>query len=166
MTMATVADWPIEEDVHYPPPNDIPDLVAGDVSLRLREIQPALPDARWAAALLFDIIDELSGETAGYIHLRLADLPELIYHGGHIRYGVLEAYRGRRYAAKALHMLLPIARRCGMNILWITCEPDNKASRQTIELAGGQLEEIRAIAESSSMYQQGRRLSCRYWISL
>ena len=87
-------------------------------------------------------------------------------YGGHIGYGVLPRYRGHRYAARACKLLFPLARRHGLNPLWITCNPDNIASRRTCELAGGKLVEIVDLPEDIDMYQAGERQKCRYRFDL
>ena len=38
-----------------------------------------------------------------------------------------------------MRLLLPLARRHGLQTVWITCNPDNWASRRTCELAGAEL---------------------------
>jgi len=62
--------------------------------------------------------------------------------------------------------LLEIARRHGMTIVWITCNPENVASRRTCELVGGELVEIVDLPSDSDMYQEGERQKCRYRIRL
>ena len=49
-----------------------------------------------------------------------------------------------------------------MTELWVTCNPDNIASRRTCELAGGVLVEIVDLPEDIDMYQEGERRKCRY----
>jgi tagatose 1,6-diphosphate aldolase len=63
-------------------------------------------------------------------------------------------------------LLLPLARRHGLEILWITCDPDNIASRRTCELAGLELVEIVDVPEHMDMYQRGERRKCRYRLYL
>jgi tagatose 1,6-diphosphate aldolase len=49
---------------------------------------------------------------------------------------VLPVFRGHHYAERATRLLLPLARAHGMSELWITCSPNNPASRRTIERLG------------------------------
>lgn len=56
----------------------------------------------------------------------------------------------------------PLARHHEMTELWVTCNPDNIASRRTCELAGGVLVEIVDLPEDIDMYQEGERRKCRY----
>jgi tagatose 1,6-diphosphate aldolase len=59
-------------------------------------------------------------------------------------------------------LLLPLARSHGLMTIWITCNPDNFASRRTCELAGATLVEIVDLPEDNDMYQRGERQKCRY----
>jgi tagatose 1,6-diphosphate aldolase len=87
-------------------------------------------------------------------------------YGGHLAYGVHTDFRGHHYASRACRLLLPLAKRHGMSELWITCNPDNLASRRTCELAGGIFIEIVGLPEDIDMYQEGERQKCRYRIDL
>lgn len=49
-----------------------------------------------------------------------------------------------------------------MSELWITCNPDNRASRRTCELAGAALMEIVDLPSNSDMYLEGDRQKYRY----
>jgi len=53
-----------------------------------------------------------------------------------------------------------------LNPLWITCNPDNLASRKTCEIAGGVMMEIVDLPEHNIMYKQGERQKCRYRFDL
>jgi len=53
-----------------------------------------------------------------------------------------------------------------MTEFWITCNPDNAASRRTCELAGAVLVEIVDLPEDIDMYQEGERQKCRYRLEL
>jgi predicted acetyltransferase len=50
--------------------------------------------------------------------------------------------------------------------VWITCDPDNIASRKTCELAGARLVEIVDLPEDTDMYREGMRQKCRYRIDV
>ena len=55
---------------------------------------------------------------------------------GNIGYCIKPAHRGHHYAALACFLLADIALARGMDYLTITCDPDNAASRRTIEFLG------------------------------
>ncbi len=105
-------------------------------------------------------------EKIGNIDLRVGDTERLRMYGGHLAYGVNPDFRGHHYAARACRLLLPLARQHGMTELWITCNPDNVASRRTCELAGAIFVEIVDLPEDIDMYQEGERQKCRYRIDL
>jgi len=77
--------------------------------------------------------------------------------GGHIGYSVRPSQRGTGTATWALRAALPIARDLGLERVLLTCEPNNEASRKSIERNGG-------IFESTKETTLG--VKQRYWISL
>ncbi len=142
-------------------------LIDGDLELVLAEQTPADPSWNWAPAYAFRM--RLPGvEEAGSINLRIGEQEALVHYGGHIGYGVHPEHRGHHYAARAVRLLLPLARRHGLQTVWITCNPDNWASRRTCEprrtceLAGAALVEIVDLPADNDMYQRGERRKCRY----
>jgi len=101
---------------------------------------------------------------AGGIGLRIGDTPELRLFSGHIGYHVYPPARGRRYAERAVRLLLPLAKRHRVNPLWITVNPDNIASRRTCERVGATLVETISIPSTHEFYTRGERDKCRYRI--
>lgn len=102
----------------------------------------------------------------GRIDLRIGDTERIQLYLGHIGYRVFSAYRGNRYAARACRLLLPLARAHGINELWITCNPDNLASRRTCELIGAELIEVVDVPEGTDFYRAGELQKCRYLLDL
>lgn len=101
----------------------------------------------------------------GGISARIGYTDHLVKYAGQIGYGVDEAYRGHRYAAKGCALIKPIFRAHGMDVIWITNNPDNWASRRTCEILGCELVEIIDLPPDNDMYQYGERQKCRYrWI--
>jgi predicted acetyltransferase len=107
-----------------------------------------------------------SGEEVGRISLRIGSSPHILFYAGHVGYGVHHRHRGHHYAARACRLLMPLARAHGFRRLWITCNPDNTASRRTCELAGARFVEIVDLPEDSDMYLHGERQKCRYRLDL
>jgi predicted acetyltransferase len=103
---------------------------------------------------------------AGGIGLRISNSLETQMYSGHIGYHVYPPARGRHYAERACRLLLPLARRHHINPIWITCNPDNYASRRTCERLGGKLIEIVPIPIGHTLYQRGETEKCRYRIDL
>jgi tagatose 1,6-diphosphate aldolase len=99
---------------------------------------------------------------AGGINLRIGRTTNLELYLGHIGYNVFPPARGRHYARRAVRMLLPLARRHALSPLWITCNPDNVASRRTCEGAGGVLVETVPLPADHFLYARGERAKCRY----
>lgn len=138
------------------------ELTDGVVRLQLVETRPADPARGWVPCYIFHIHTEQSGERAGEIHLRIGNTDHLRLYGGHIAYGVRPEYRGRRFAARAIRLILPLALHHDLSELWITCNPDNFASRRTCESAGAEFVEIVDLPPETDMYQEGERQKCRY----
>ncbi len=141
-------------------------LVDGDLELVLVEKRQGNPWLSRVPAYKFRMRLAGSRQTVGHIDLRVGDLPHLVLYGGHIGYGVDLPYRGHHYAARSVRLLLPLARAHGMKTVWITCNPENVASRRTCELAGAQFVEIVDLPPGSDMYRAGERQKCRYRIDL
>jgi predicted acetyltransferase len=114
----------------------------------------------------FKMTRAADGQEMGRIDLRIGNPPVIVMYAGHIGYGVFADFRGQHYAARSVKLLLPLARKHDLNPLWITCNPDNFASRRTCELAGGRMIEIVDLPEDNEMYQRGERQKCRYRIDL
>lgn len=117
-------------------------------------------------AYRFNLIGQESDQAIGRINLRIGNTHDIVMYNGHIGYAVNAEHRGHRFAARACRLLFPLARRHGLKILWITCDPANSASRRTCEIVGGTLVEIVDLPEDSEMYQEGERQKCRYRIEL
>ena len=138
----------------------------GDLALVLESEQPGDPARGYVPTYVFQMVRLPSGEEVGHISLRIGSSPHILFYAGHLGYGVHREHRGHHYAARACRLLLPLARAHGIRSLWITCNPDNTASRRTCELAGARFVEIVDLPEDSDMYQRGERQKCRYRLDL
>lgn len=136
------------------------ELVDGELCLVVEDLFPGDGLAGWAPAYRFAIM--LRGQKAGDIELRLGTSEWIRRFAGHVAYSVDQPYRGNRFAARALRLLLPLARRHGFDCLWATVDPANWASRRSCELAGGTMVEIVDLPKDCEMYQEGYRQRCRY----
>lgn len=114
----------------------------------------------------FDMKHAETGAQMGEIDLRLSAEHYITHYAGHIGYGVERAFRGHRYASRACRLLLPLAKQHGLSPLWITCNPDNVASRKTCEHLGATLVEIVSVPPESDLYRRGEREKCRYRVDL
>ena len=131
-----------------------------EIRLVLEKTVEADPAKDWLPAYHFAICD-LAGTKMGACDLRIGH-NEGVYYGGNIGYGVGEPHRGRHYAGKACLLLFQLAKKHGMDYLYITCNPENTASRKTCEYAGGVLEGVVDVPEDNDMYQRGERKKCIY----
>ncbi len=134
------------------------------VSLRLTEARAADPARGWVAASHYAII--VRGVAVGSITLRHGRDATLVRYAGQVGYTVAAAHRGYGHACAALRALVPIARAAGFAELWITCAPDNHASRRTLERAGAALVERVALPPDSDMYARGEREKLRFRIDV
>jgi len=107
-----------------------------------------------------------TGEELGGINLRVSSTPHIELYAGHIGYTVHPAHRGHKYAARSVRLLIPIARQRSFDVLWITCDPENMASRRSLERAGAQFVEIVNVPESCIIHQSGHKQKCRYRLDL
>ena len=114
----------------------------------------------------YDFDLRVGGRTVGQINFRAGNTHSLEMYGGHFAYAVHRQSRGNRYASRGVRLLLPLARLHGLRTVWITCNPDNVASRRTCELAGATLVEVVPLPPDNDMYQAGEREKCRYRIDL
>ena len=146
--------------------NDPGQLIDGDLELALAEKYPGDPDIGFVPTYRFEMRLAGQDKEVGRVELRVGNTRHIVMYGGHIAYGVLPEHRGQHYAARACRLLLPLARTHDMETLWITCNPDNIASRRTCELAGATLVEIVDLPENTDMYQAGERQKCRYRLDL
>lgn len=121
------------------------------------------PEREWLPVYHFNMLCE--GKVAGRINLRVGNPDRIILYRGHIGYAVNPENRGRRFAARSVKLLLPLAAIHGLNPIWITCNPDNIASRRTCELAGADLVEIIDVPPDEETYKRGIFQKCRYRLS-
>ena len=103
---------------------------------------------------------------AGSISLRIGHSVNLDRYLGHVGYHVLPPARGHHYSERATRLLLPIARAHGHRVLWITCNPENLASRRTCERLGAVYVDEVDVPSDNGLYTQGDRRKCRYRLEL
>jgi tagatose 1,6-diphosphate aldolase len=111
------------------------ELVDDDLWLVIEGELAADPERGYPPAYKFAMRNVGSEGKIGEIGLKIGEPPP---HLGHIWYRVFPEHRGHHLAARACRLLVPLARRHGLNPLRITCREDNLASRRTAELAGAE----------------------------
>jgi predicted acetyltransferase len=97
---------------------------------------------------------------AGAIGLRIGSGPELEMYYGHVGYHVYPLHRGRHFAERSVRLLLPLARRHEIQPLWITCNPDNVASRRTCQRLGATMERIVDLPPGHPLTRGGDKSKC------
>jgi len=133
-----------------------------DLILALDRFEPSDPVREFLPTYHFNMVHRDSGVTMGTINLRVGSPERIVLYRGHIGYSVLSEYRGKNYSARSVKLLLTLASRCGIDPVWITCDPENIASRRSCEIAGGQFIEVIHLPTHEEMYARGIRRKCRY----
>ncbi len=141
-------------------------LLDDDLELALVEKFKGDANLQLVPSYKFRMVRAADGQEMGRIDLRIGNVTSIVMYAGHIGYSVFPDYRGHHYAARSCKLLLPLARKHDLKTIWITCNPDNFASRRACELAGGRMIEIVDLPENNEMYQRGERQKCRYRIDL
>jgi tagatose 1,6-diphosphate aldolase len=137
------------------------DLCHGDLELSL--VDYSVHSFHKVPTYTFHLKSISRGETMGQINLRVGATPHVEKYAGHIGYGVDPPHRGHHYAARAVGLLLPLARKLKIDPVWITCDPENTASRRSLEIAGAEFVEIVDVPESCGIRKFGGKLrKCRY----
>jgi predicted acetyltransferase len=146
--------------------DDIETLRDRDLWLELRAREPANPARKWVPAYRFAMHLDGVDHAVGRLSLRIGNTHTIEYYAGHIGYEVAAAFRGHRLAERSCRLILPLARRHGFEVLWITCNPDNLASRRTCERLGAELVEIVDVPPDNDVFEPGGERKCRYRLVL
>ncbi len=148
-------------------PAKIGELLDDDLELRLEQTSAGNADRGIVPAYHFVMVrSRQPWIEMGRISLRVGNTPYVVTYAGHIGYRVYEKYRGQHYASRSVQLLFPLARAHRLNPLWITCNPDNLASRRSCELAGATYVETVLVPPDTDMYKRGEWEKCRYRIDL
>jgi predicted acetyltransferase len=137
----------------------------GELRLKLAQCSPAEANSWHVPAYLFHMVTDAE-PYVGRIRLRVGWNEEIIRYAGHVGYAVEPAFRGRHFAERACRMILPLARRHGMHDLWITCQPDNLASRRTLERLGAENMGVFDVPEAYPMDAGAERKKMCFRLSL
>jgi tagatose 1,6-diphosphate aldolase len=139
------------------------ELRDGELELRIRARHDADPDRDRVAA--YELVVIVGGDVVGVVSFRAQSSPNVERFAGHIGYRVDAAHRGHHYAERAVRLLLPFVKRHGLTSAWITCAPDNVASRRTCERLGAVMVDIVAVPPDHEDYVRARA-KCRYRLDL
>ena len=148
----------IDEAIEFVRPMD---LRHGDLELRLSDF--SVHSFHRVPTYFFRMMSVAHRVELGTINLRIGSNAHLECYAGHIGYGVHPPHRGHHYAARSVTLLLPLARRHELDPVWITCDPENMASRRSLELAGAEFVEIVDVPMECGIRRYGGKLrKCRY----
>ncbi len=138
-----------------------PDALShGGISLRFAKIVPGEPSHGIVPYYHFRIIAS-DGVDVGHINFRVGDTEHVRVCAGHVGFEVLEAHRGHGYAFAACQAIAPFVASV-YDAVTITCDPDNYASRRTIERLGAHFVDEVAVPPHDPHYQRGSRRKRRY----
>jgi tagatose 1,6-diphosphate aldolase len=137
----------------------------GDLELVLAERQSAEASIWGVPAHIFHMRHHPSGQKMGHISFRFGERWNMTFTG-QIGYFVEEPFRGQHYAERSCRLLLPFVRRHGLSELWITCGPENIASRRTLERLGAELVEIVDVPPQYPLLNGMIRKKCRYRLTI
>lgn len=138
----------------------------GDLTLELIELQKANVFQDLVPAYIFAMKHSVTGVHMGRIGFRVGQTEQIRLYAGHFGYAVDWEFRGNHYAERSCRLLLPLAKLHGMTELWITCNPENVASRRTLERLGAELIEIIDVPRSNGLYIRGETRKCRFRLPL
>ncbi|HEY2587361.1 MAG TPA: GNAT family N-acetyltransferase [Tepidisphaeraceae bacterium] len=141
-------------------------LEDGELALTLATRQNAEESIWGVPAYIFHMRLLPGHQKLGRITLRAADSDWVVRYTGHVGYAVDEPFRGRGYAERGCRLLLPFVKRHGWAELWITCGPDNPASRRTLERLGAEWVETVDVPPDYPLAAGVVRQKCRYRLKL
>ncbi len=108
----------------------------------------------------YDIMIHDTNIHVGHCDLRVGHNEEL-YYLGNVGYTIKLKHRGNRYAYYACLLLFDLAySKYAMKHLIITCNPDNIASRKTLERLNGNYLGIEKVPENHYCYKVGEKEKC------
>lgn len=146
-----------------PAPPGTGELSFGEVRLRFDHMVPGDAGRDFVPYYHFRILTA-EGEDAGHINFRVGDTEHVRICAGHVGFAVAEGFRGRGYAEQACRALAPFLRTV-YEAVTVTCDPENHASRRTIERLGAVFVDEVKVPEHDMGYARGARVKRRYrWV--
>ena len=156
---------PVEEVFDITFAATLPIMVDGDLVLRLADRVSADHVRGFSPYYSFLMVNGDSGAVMGFINLRIGHTHNDRYFRGNIGFGVDEAFRGRRYAARGCRLLVPLVHHHGLCPVWLTCNVDNQASMRTMAIIGAHHVETITMRDDyayAEYYPPSGRVKCRY----
>ena len=141
-------------------PDAPPELHGDGLVLRFDRLRPGDEERGFLPAYLYLIFLE-GGAEVGQINFRVGTSRHARLVAGHIGFEVAPDFRGGRIALRACRLLAPLVAEVSGEVI-ITCDPDNLASKRTIELLGAEFLDEQEIPEDDPAYDRGSRWKLRY----
>lgn len=130
---------------------------------QLHYISEDLPK-NWLPYYIFGIYND--DTMVGKIVLREGNRQQR-YYDGHIGYSIDPEHRGHHFAYQACLLIKEIATQKGFKELVITCNPDNIASKKTIQSLGAQYLERKLVPKDlQSDFKPGETIKDIYILEL
>jgi predicted acetyltransferase len=141
-----------------PPPPEV--LASGQVRLRFAQVFPGDAPRGFVPYYHFRIL--IAGNLdVGHINFRVGDTEHVRTCAGHIGYEIIESFRGHGFARQACEALAPFIRSMYPAVT-ITCDPDNYASKRTIEQLGARFVDEVPVPPEDPHNERGSRTKHRY----
>ena len=134
-------------------------LTDKEIDLIIDEKVEGNEEKGYVPAYKYKIYKHKSNDIIGEIDIRIGNNQNTSF-GGNIGYAIEEMFRGNGYASKACNLIKIVAKSHGVNSLFITCNPDNWASRKTCEKIGARFIELIVLPEDNEMYLAGEKQKC------
>jgi hypothetical protein len=137
-------------------------LEHNSISLRFSKVMPG--DATRGFVPYYHYRIFADDADVGHLNLRVGDTEHVRLSAGHVGFEIATPFRGHRHALSACRALAPFARSFPMPLI-LTCDPDNHASRRTIELLGATFVDEVAVPSHDPHFVRGSRTKLRFeWI--
>jgi tagatose 1,6-diphosphate aldolase len=143
---------------YFPTPPD--DLSFDQVRLHFVRIVPGDVSRGFVPGYHFRILLDDATEV-GHINFRVGDTDHVRICAGHIGFEILEPFRGHAYAFQACRAIARFVRTRYAAVI-ITCDPDNHASRRTIERLGARFVDEAAVPRHDPHFKRGSHIKRRY----
>ena len=145
--------------------NELPEppaLESNEISLILEKRTEGDEAKGFVPAYSFGVYLKEGRKRIGHINLRIGDTEHVMQFAGHIGFAINEEHQGNSYAAKACLALKNFAASFYESVI-ITCNPDNIASKRTLEKIGAEfIEEIQIPEDNHVRITHGETHKRRY----
>jgi tagatose 1,6-diphosphate aldolase len=125
-------------------------VVRDEIKLHLTEKNPG--DEHMLPFHYFDIVR--TDAVVGKVSLRFGNNFHS-YYNGHVGFEIYPEYRGNNYAFQAVTQILDVAKKHGMDEIYLTCKQSNAASRRIFDKLGAEFIEVVKIPPECFFYRDG-----------